>query len=94
MNERVRAEIPEAFVAVFPPPPVAGIGNAGGYRLFIQDRGNAGLEELQTQAFAMMMKANQTPGITNNLTTFPRQCAAALARSGSRQSEEHERAAQ
>ena len=70
MNARVRAEIPEAFVAVFPPPPVSGIGNAGGYRLFIQDRGNAGLEELQTQAFAMMMKANQTPGLTNNLTTF------------------------
>ncbi|HEY2138819.1 MAG TPA: efflux RND transporter permease subunit, partial [Chthoniobacterales bacterium] len=70
MNARVRAEIPEAFVAVFPPPPVAGIGNAGGYRLFIQDRGNAGLEELQTQAFALMMKANQTPGLTNNLTTF------------------------
>ncbi len=37
---------------------------------FIQDRGNAGLEELQAQAFAMMMKANQTPGLTNNLTTF------------------------
>jgi multidrug efflux pump len=70
MNQRVRAEIPEAFVAVFPPPPVSGIGNAGGYRLFIQDRGNAGLQELQTEAFAMMMKANQTPGLTNNLTTF------------------------
>ena len=70
MNARVRAEIPEAFVAVFPPPPVSGIGNAGGYRLFIQDRGNAGLEELQTQAFAMMMKANATPVLTNNLTTF------------------------
>jgi len=70
MNARVRAEIPEAFVVVFPPPPVAGIGNAGGYKLFIQDRGNAGLEELQTQAFAMMMKANQTPGLSNNLTTF------------------------
>ena len=70
MNARVRAEVPEAFVAVFPPPPVSGIGNAGGYRLYIQDRGNAGLEELQAQAFAMMMKANQTPGLTNNLTTF------------------------
>ncbi len=70
LNARVRAEIPEALVAVFPPPPVAGIGNAGGYRLFIQDRGNAGLEELQTQAFALTMKANQTPGLANNLTTF------------------------
>jgi multidrug efflux pump len=70
MNARVRAEIPEALVAVFPPPPVAGIGNAGGYRVYIQDRGNAGLDELQAQAFAIMMKANQTPGLTNNLTTF------------------------
>jgi multidrug efflux pump len=70
MNARVRAEIPEALVIVFPPPPVSGIGNAGGYKLFIQDRGNAGLQELQTQAFAMMIKANQTPGLINNLTTF------------------------
>ena len=70
MNARVRAEIPEALVAIFPPPPVAGIGNAGGYKIYIQDRGNAGLEELQTQAFAMVGKANETPGLTNNLTTF------------------------
>src|SRR5213076_566575 len=70
MNARVRAEIPEALVVVFPPPPVSGIGNAGGYKLFIQDRGNAGLEELQAQAFAMTVKANETPGLANNLTSF------------------------
>src|SRR5207237_10091138 len=52
------------------PAPVVGSSNAGGYKLFIQDRGNAGLDELQTQAFAMMVKANQTPGLANNLTTF------------------------
>src|SRR5437660_3007576 len=70
INARVRAEIPEALVIAFPPPPVSGIGNAGGYKLFIQDRGNAGLDELQTQAFAMMVKANQMPGLAYNLTTF------------------------
>jgi multidrug efflux pump len=57
-------------VVAFPPPPVAGIGNAGGYKLFIQDRGGIGLEELQAQAFTMVGKANQTPTLTNNLTTF------------------------
>src|SRR6266498_3738479 len=72
INARVRAEIPEALVIAFPPPPVSGIGNAGGYKLFIQDRGNAGLDELQTQALAMMIKANQTPGLANNLTLFGR----------------------
>ena len=70
VNARVRAEIPEALVVAFPPPPVAGIGNAGGYKLFIQDRASVGIEELQAQAFAMVGKANQTPGLTNNLTTF------------------------
>src|SRR4029450_7727108 len=52
------------------PPPIAGVGNAGGYRLFVQDRGGAGLEALQTQALAFMIKANDPPGVTNNLTTF------------------------
>jgi multidrug efflux pump len=70
IRERVTAEIPEAFVGVFPPPPVSGIGNAGGYKMMIQDRGNAGLDELQNMAFAMMMKANETPGLVGNLTTF------------------------
>src|SRR5256885_15362271 len=69
-NARVGAELPHAVFLAFRPPPVAGIGNAGGYKLFIQDRGNAGLDELQTQAFEMMIKANQTPGLANNLTTF------------------------
>jgi multidrug efflux pump len=70
INARFRAEIPEAFAGAFPPPPVAGVGNAGGYRLYIQDRGAAGLEQLQAQAFGMMMKTNQTPGLVGNITTF------------------------
>jgi len=70
LNARFRAEIPEAFSGVFPPPPIAGIGNAGGFKMQIQDRGNAGLEELQSQAMNLMAKANQTPGLAGNLTTF------------------------
>ena len=70
LNARYRAEIPEAFTGAFPPPPVAGVGNAGGYRLYIQDRGAAGLEQLQAQAFGLMMKANATPSLAGNITTF------------------------
>jgi multidrug efflux pump len=70
INARFRAEIPEAFSGVFPPPPVAGVGNAGGYRMYIQDRGDAGLEALQSQAFGLMIAANQTPGLAGNITTF------------------------
>ena len=62
LNARVRAEIPEALVAVFPPPPVAGIGNAGGYKLYIQDRGNAGLRRIADAGFcAWLGKPTRRP---------------------------------
>lgn len=38
--------IDEAFVAVFPPPSVRGLGNVGGFKLQIQDRTDAGYKAL------------------------------------------------
>ncbi len=40
------AAIEEAFILVVPPPPVRGIGNAGGFRLMVQDRRGRGLQTL------------------------------------------------
>src|SRR5688572_31261840 len=40
------AGIQEAFVAIFPPPPVQGLGSVGGFKLFVEDRDGAGFEEL------------------------------------------------
>ncbi|MDB5649529.1 MAG: multidrug efflux transporter permease subunit [Hyphomicrobiales bacterium] len=37
------AGIPDAFIAMFPPPPVQGLGTIGGFKLQIQDRGRARL---------------------------------------------------
>src|SRR5204862_287485 len=37
--------IQEAYVAIFPPPPVQGLGSIGGFKLFVDDRGGAGFEE-------------------------------------------------
>ena len=36
-----------AYVAIFPPPPVMGLGTIGGFRLQVEDRGNLGFEELE-----------------------------------------------
>jgi multidrug efflux pump len=38
--------IQEAYIAIFPPPPVQGLGTIGGFRLQIEDRGNLGYDEL------------------------------------------------
>lgn len=38
--------IEEAFVAIFPPPPVMGLGTTGGFKLEIQDRADLGYEKL------------------------------------------------
>ena len=41
--------IEEAFVAVFPPPPVQGLGSIGGFKLYVEDRASLGFEELYQQ---------------------------------------------
>jgi multidrug efflux pump subunit AcrB len=52
------AKIPEAIIAVFPPPPVRGVGRAGGFALMLEDRGSFGPQELQKQTESLILKAN------------------------------------
>ncbi|HMF10786.1 MAG TPA: efflux RND transporter permease subunit, partial [Gemmataceae bacterium] len=52
-------QIPEATIAVFPPPPVRGVGRAGGFAMMLEDRGSFGPQELQKQTEALIRKANQ-----------------------------------
>ncbi|WP_438862479.1 efflux RND transporter permease subunit [Neptunicella sp.] len=53
--------IQDAFVAIFPPPPVQGMGTIGGFKLQIQDRGNMGYEELYKVTQQVIQKAWATP---------------------------------
>lgn len=62
--------IQEALVVVVAPPPVRGIGNAGGFRMMIEDRAGRGPQALQGAAFAMMGRAAQTPGVQQVFTLF------------------------
>jgi hydrophobe/amphiphile efflux-1 (HAE1) family protein len=64
------AAIQDALILVIQPPPVAGIGNAGGFRMMVEDRGGRGPQALQAAAVAMMGRANQTPGLTQVFTLF------------------------
>ena len=55
------AGIQEAYLAIFPPPPVQGLGTIGGFRLQVQDRGNLGYDELYLQTQNVIAKARQLP---------------------------------
>jgi hydrophobe/amphiphile efflux-1 (HAE1) family protein len=64
------APIQEALMLVVLPPPVAGIGNAGGFRMMVEDRAGRGPQALQEAVGAMMGKAAQTPGLSQVFSLF------------------------
>jgi hydrophobe/amphiphile efflux-1 (HAE1) family protein len=64
------AGIREAFIVVIQPPAVQGIGNAGGFRMMIEDRAGRGPEALQGAILAMMGRAGQTPGVQSVFSLF------------------------
>ena len=69
LRERVEKEVLAARVSVFPAPPIRGLGNAGGFKLMVEDRGNQGLPLLEGQADALAEKASQVPGFAGIVPT-------------------------
>ena len=64
------AGIQDARVLVFPPPPVRGIGNAGGFKIQIQDRRGAGLPALQAATDELISKGRSGHGLVGLFTSF------------------------
>jgi multidrug efflux pump len=64
------SKIQEAFIAVFPPPPVMGLGTIGGFRMQIEDRGGLGFEELYKQTQNLINKGNQVPQLQGLFSSF------------------------
>jgi multidrug efflux pump len=64
------AGIQDARVLVFPPPPVRGIGNAGGFKIQIQDRRGAGLPALQAATDQLITKGRSGHGLVGLFTSF------------------------
>ncbi|WP_337842217.1 multidrug efflux RND transporter permease subunit [Rheinheimera sp.] len=64
------AGIQDAFIAIFPPPPVQGLGTIGGFRLQIQDRANLGYEALFGVTMQVMQKAWATPELAGVFSSY------------------------
>lgn len=63
------AHIKEALVLAFEPPPIFGLGTAGGFELYIQNRGDGGAQRLQEVSQQFIAKANADP-LLMNVATF------------------------
>lgn len=64
------AGIPEAFIAIFPPPPVRGLGTTGGFKLQIEDRGGLGYERLAEVVAQVQQKAASRPELASVFSNF------------------------
>ena len=62
--------IQDAFIAMFPPPPVNGLGSTGGFKLQIEDRAGLGYQALDEATKAFLAKAYQTPELAGLFSSF------------------------
>ncbi|HKV50583.1 MAG TPA: efflux RND transporter permease subunit [Gemmatimonadaceae bacterium] len=62
--------IQDAFIAVFPPPAVNGLGSVGGFKMELEDRAGVGQEALYQAAQALSAKANQTGQFSGVYTSY------------------------
>ncbi|WP_028202642.1 efflux RND transporter permease subunit [Paraburkholderia nodosa] len=64
------ASIKDSFIAVFPPPPVLGLGTLGGFKLQLEDHGALGYEALNRATQDFVKRAAQTPELGPTFTNY------------------------
>jgi len=64
------AGIKDAFIAMFPPPPVQGLGTIGGFKLEIEDRAGLGYRALDDATQAFLAKARQAPELAGLFSSY------------------------
>ncbi len=62
--------IDEAFVAVFPPPPILGLGTTGGFKLQLEDRANLGFESLFNALQGIIAEGRKDPALVGLYSSF------------------------
>ncbi|MBA4789954.1 MAG: efflux RND transporter permease subunit [Rhizobiales bacterium] len=69
LNQKFGA-VEDAMVAMFPPPPVQGLGTIGGFKMQIEDRAGFGYEALNEATQAFLAKARQTPELAGLFSSY------------------------
>lgn len=63
LRQELRRRVRDAAVTVFNAPPIDGLGNAGGFKLMIEDRGNLGTSALQKVSDEIVGMGNANPSL-------------------------------
>ena len=63
-------EVDEAIAFAFIPPPIDGLGNAGGFQMEVEDVGNVGYQALQAAAESLVVEGMEQPGLQALNSTF------------------------
>jgi len=63
-------QIQDAFIAIFPPPPVQGLGTTGGFKLQLEDRASLGFDALDAAQKAFMAKAYAAPELAGLFSSW------------------------
>jgi multidrug efflux pump subunit AcrB len=70
LQKTLKEEISDGVVNVFGAPPIEGLGTAGGFKIVVEDRGDAGLDSLQYVGEKIVDRGNQSEGLRDLFTSF------------------------
>jgi multidrug efflux pump len=71
LRKKWAREVKDAVVTVFGSAPIPGLGSAGGFKFVVEDRGDLGLDELQSQTDRLIRKLREeVPGLNSVTTQF------------------------
>jgi multidrug efflux pump len=70
LKARYAAEFPGAVINIFPAPAVPGLGRSGGFKLMVEDRGDAGLEALEAQTNNLIKQGNTKKELSGLSTVY------------------------
>jgi multidrug efflux pump len=68
--QRRFSELPDAVVNVFGPPPLEGLGTAGGFKIMLEDRGDSGPAVLQDTTDQVIEAGTEAPGLQGLYTSY------------------------
>jgi len=70
LNQELAAQVPEAVALAFMPPAIPGLGNAGGFSLWLQDRSGGSVDFLDQQLQQFLAACRQRPELAGVAAPF------------------------